>query len=67
MTRELKNAADAAHALDLQMERLHRDIKEIKDDDEDDLSSFEEELRRIVVHNKQFTLPANFIKLLDDK
>gem|GEM_PF-5267489 len=42
-------------------------IKEIKDDDEDDLSSFEEELRRIVVHNKQFTLPANFIKLLDDK
>ncbi len=67
MTRELKNAADAAHALDLQMERLHRDIKEIKDDDEDDdLSSFEE-LRRIVIHNQQFTLPANFIKLLGDK
>ncbi|MBY3620265.1 GTP pyrophosphokinase family protein [Acinetobacter sp. CUI P1] len=67
MTRELKNAADAAHALDLQMERLHRDIKEIKDEDEeDDLSSFEE-LRRIVIHNQQFTLPANFIKLLGDK
>lgn len=65
MIRELKNAADAAHALDLQMERLHRDIKEIKDEDEEDFSSFEE-LRRIVVNNQQFTFPANFIKLLGE-
>lgn len=63
MTRELKNAADTAHALDLQMERLHRDIQEIKDEDEEDSNSLEE-LKRILVHNQQFTLPASFVKLL---
>ncbi|ULO05566.1 GTP pyrophosphokinase family protein [Paenibacillus sp. 19GGS1-52] len=64
MTRELKHAADSAYALDLQMERLHREIKEIKDaQDEDDT---DDELRRIMINNQQFTLPANFIKLLSE-
>ncbi|MHA6529996.1 GTP pyrophosphokinase [Paenibacillus sp. BAC0078] len=63
LTRELKNAADRAYELDLQMERLHREIKEIKDAQEDDS---DEELRRIIINNQQFHLPANFIKLLGE-
>lgn len=63
LTRELKNAADKASALDLQMERLHREIKEIKDTQEDDSWA---ELRKIVVNNQQFNLPASFIKLLGE-
>ncbi|MNC59792.1 GTP pyrophosphokinase YwaC [compost metagenome] len=63
LTRELKNAADKAYELDLQMERLHREIKEIKDAQGDDS---DEELRRIIINNQQFNLPANFIKLLGE-
>lgn len=64
LTRELKNAADSANALDLQMERLHREIKEIKDarGEEDSL----EELRKIMINNQQITVPANFLKLLGE-
>ncbi|WP_025717459.1 GTP pyrophosphokinase [Paenibacillus sp. 1-18] len=64
LTRELKNAADSANALDLQMERLHREIKEIKDarGEEDSI----EELRRIMINNQQITVPANFLKLLGE-
>lgn len=64
LTRELKNAADKAADLDLQMERLHREIQEIKDAQEDDSI---EELRRMISSNKQLHLPAEFIKLLGDK
>lgn len=61
LTKELKSAADSANALDQQMERLHREIQEIKDaDNERD----EEELRRIIINNQQFTLPSNLLKLL---
>lgn len=61
LTRELKNAADSANALDHQMERLHREIQEIKDaENERD----EEELRRIIINNQQFTLPNNLLRLL---
>jgi len=61
LTRELKSAADSANALDQQMERLHREIQEIKDaENERD----EEELRRIIINNQQFTLPSNLLKLL---
>ncbi|QYK69123.1 MULTISPECIES: GTP pyrophosphokinase [Paenibacillus] len=64
LTRELKNAADSANALDLQMERLHREIKEIKDarGQEDSI----EELRKIMINNQQITVPANFLKLLGE-
>ncbi|WNS45913.1 GTP pyrophosphokinase family protein [Paenibacillus sp. MMS20-IR301] len=64
LTRELKNAADKANALDLQMEQLHREIKEIKDaqEDEDSFSG----LREIMLNNQQLKLPANFIKLLGE-
>lgn len=63
LTRELKMAADSAAALDRQMERLHHEIREIKDEDEDDSI---EELRRIIMGNQQFNLPAHFIKLLNE-
>ncbi|WP_328800759.1 GTP pyrophosphokinase family protein [Paenibacillus sp. LX16] len=64
LTRELKNAADSANALDLQMERLHREIKEIKDarGEEDSI----EELRKIMINNQQITVPTNFLKLLGE-
>ncbi len=64
LTRELKSAADSANALDLQMERLHREIKEIKDarGEEDSM----EELRKIMINNQQITVPANFLKLLGE-
>ncbi|MNN10677.1 GTP pyrophosphokinase YwaC [compost metagenome] len=63
LTRELKNAALKANELDLQMERLHREIKEIKDAqaDEEEL-----EFQRIMINNQQFNLPANFMKLLGE-
>lgn len=63
LTKELKNAADKAYELDLQMERLHREINEIKDAQAEDT---DEELRQIMINNQQFTLPANFIKLLGE-
>ncbi|SFR21941.1 MULTISPECIES: GTP pyrophosphokinase family protein [unclassified Paenibacillus] len=64
LTRELKSAADSANALDLQMERLHREIKEIKDarGEEDSI----EVLRKIMINNQQITVPANFLKLLGE-
>lgn len=64
LTRELKNAADKAADLDQQMERLHREIQEIKDAQEDDSI---EELRRMINNNQHFHLPADFIRLLGDK
>ncbi|MBW4083119.1 GTP pyrophosphokinase family protein [Paenibacillus sp. S150] len=63
LTRELKNASDKAYELDLQMERLHREIQEIKDSRAD---ASDEELRRIIINNQQYSLPANFIKLLGE-
>ncbi|UQZ36206.1 GTP pyrophosphokinase [Paenibacillus sp. PK3_47] len=63
LTRELKHAADKAYELDLQMERLHREINEIKDAQADDT---DEELKQIILNNQQFNLPANFIKLLGE-
>ncbi|WP_429372433.1 GTP pyrophosphokinase [Paenibacillus sp. DS2015] len=63
LIQELKNAADSANALDLQMERLHHEIQEIKDAQSD---ASDEELRRIMINNQQFTVPMEFLKLLKD-
>jgi len=65
LTRELKNAADKAYELDLQMERLHKEINEIKDAQSSSGDTIEE-LRQIVLNNQQLNLPANFIKLLGE-
>lgn len=58
---ELKAAAESANALDHQMERLHREVKEVK---EANSEAEMDELQRIMINDKQFTLPSNFMKLL---
>lgn len=63
LTRELKNAADKAYELDLQMERLRNEINEIKETQSDEP---ETALSRIIVSNQEFELPANFIRLLSE-
>lgn len=62
LTQELKAAADSANALDLQMERLNDEIQEIKDAQHEDSV---DELKRIIINNQQFHLPADLLKLLD--
>lgn len=59
---ELKAAADTANALDHQMERLHREIKVIKDAQQDE--SLLEELKSIQISNHQFKLPAGLLEVL---
>ncbi|MFC3748624.1 GTP pyrophosphokinase family protein [Paenibacillus sp. GCM10012306] len=64
LTRELKQAAESANMLDVQMERLHREIKEIKDaQGEDDMI---EDLKRIIINNQKISLPSGFLKLLGE-
>ncbi|MFF2907280.1 GTP pyrophosphokinase family protein [Paenibacillus sp. NPDC057934] len=64
LTRELKQAAESANMLDVQMERLHREIKEIKDaQGEDDMI---EDLKRIIINNQKIALPSGFLKLLGE-
>jgi putative GTP pyrophosphokinase len=60
---ELKAAADAADELDHKMERLHTDIKEIK---ENNALQSEDEFGSILVNNRQFRLPAAFLNLIDE-
>jgi putative GTP pyrophosphokinase len=64
LTRELKQAAESANMLDMQMERLHREIKEIKDAQGDD--DIIDELKRIMINNQQISLPSGFLKLLGE-
>nr|WP_040741502.1 GTP pyrophosphokinase family protein [Paenibacillus ginsengihumi] len=56
---ELKDAAHAAAALDKQMERLHNEIQEIRESEE------EAEMNRIVIRNQEFPLPPALLQLLD--
>jgi putative GTP pyrophosphokinase len=58
---ELKNAAVSATALDQQMERLHKEITEIK---EDQLVQDEEERNKIRISNQQFELPEALLRLM---
>lgn len=59
---ELKEAADSASALDKQMERLHREIEEIKEKQSSDEM---DDLRRIIINNQQFSLPPALLQLLE--
>ncbi|WP_028563037.1 GTP pyrophosphokinase [Paenibacillus pinihumi] len=61
---ELKEAADSASSLDHQMERLHLEIEEIK---EKQSNENQDELKRIIINNQQFSLPPALLQLLDDK
>ncbi|WP_138494868.1 GTP pyrophosphokinase [Paenibacillus pinistramenti] len=60
---ELKAAAEAANALDHQMERLQREVQEVKDANSE---AEAEELQKISLNDRQFMLPANFMKLLGE-
>ncbi|WP_376768642.1 GTP pyrophosphokinase [Paenibacillus foliorum] len=60
---ELKEAANAASALDKQMERLHKEIEEIK---EEQAEMSDEALNRIIINNQQFALPKGLLELIDN-
>ncbi|MBD0383998.1 GTP pyrophosphokinase [Paenibacillus sedimenti] len=60
---ELKQAAYAASVLDQQMERLHKEIEIIKEEQSD---MYDEKLNRIIINNQQFALPQALLGLLDD-
>ena len=60
---ELKNAAESANALDLQMERLHHEIKEIKDANPEDSLA---ELSQFMINNQQFRIPPSLQKFLSE-
>jgi putative GTP pyrophosphokinase len=59
---ELKEAADSASALDRKMERLHKEIEEIKEEQYEDSG---ENLNQIVVNNQKFLLPPALLDLLN--
>lgn len=58
---ELKEAADSASELDHKMERLHKEIDEIK---EEQAGIFEENLYQIMINNQKFSLPPALLGLL---
>ncbi|MBA2942879.1 GTP pyrophosphokinase family protein [Paenibacillus sp. CGMCC 1.16610] len=62
---ELRQAAMAASALDLQMERLHAEIEEIKEEQTSDILA-SDALNKIVINNQQFALPQALLELLSD-
>jgi putative GTP pyrophosphokinase len=62
LLQELKEAADSAAALDQQMERLHNEIAEIK---ESNLEDADDGIKRIVIRNEQFQIPAALLDLID--
>lgn len=61
LLQELKEAADTAAALDRRMERLHKEIEEIKGRRNDE----RENGAVISVRNEQFPLPAALLELID--
>jgi putative GTP pyrophosphokinase len=62
LLQELKEAADSAAALDQPLERLHNEIAEIK---ESNLEDADDEIKRIVIRNEQFQIPAALLELID--
>ncbi|OXM82819.1 GTP pyrophosphokinase [Paenibacillus rigui] len=61
LLQELKEASESAAALDRQMERLHKEISEIK---ESQMEEREEELKRISLSNQQFPIPEALVRLM---
>jgi putative GTP pyrophosphokinase len=62
LLQELKEAADSAAALDKRMERIHKEIEEIKEARTEDVG---EHLKRINIRNEEFHLPAALLDLID--
>ncbi|MFC5532432.1 GTP pyrophosphokinase [Cohnella yongneupensis] len=60
LLQELKEAADSAAALDKRMERLHKEIEEIKE------SRSEAEAAQVIsIRDERFTIPAALMELID--
>ncbi|GGG10749.1 GTP pyrophosphokinase [Paenibacillus abyssi] len=59
---ELKEAAESASALDHKMERLHHEVEAIKAGSDD----AGEEMKRLIIDNQQFTIPAALLELIGD-
>ncbi|GLX69998.1 GTP pyrophosphokinase [Paenibacillus glycanilyticus] len=64
LVQELKAAAESVTALDRQMERLHREMGEIKEDNDMDA---EEQLRLLQIDNQQFNIPIALLEMISDK
>lgn len=64
LLKELKEAADSAYALDQKMERLHNEIKIIKD--ENNIETIDE-LTKLIIKNQKLTIPATFLGMLDSE
>ncbi len=62
LLQELKQAADSASALDRQMERLHNEIAEIKESNQEVAG---DEMKQIVIRDQQFQIPAALLELMD--
>jgi putative GTP pyrophosphokinase len=62
LLQELKEAADSAAALDQQMERLHKEISEIKENN-DGLA--DDGTKRIIIRDQEFQIPAALLELID--
>lgn len=60
---ELKSAADTSANLDKQMERLHKEIGELKSTQED---SAIEELKRLIPSSQQFSIPPALLELFNE-
>lgn len=62
LLQELKEASESAAALDRQMERLHKEISEIKESRMEEEA--EEAMRRISLSNQQFQIPEALLRLV---
>ncbi|EFM12864.1 RelA/SpoT domain protein [Paenibacillus curdlanolyticus YK9] len=62
LLQELKAAANSATALDQQMERLHREISEIKEAN----AAEEEEQLKLMISNQQFSIPSALLSLMGE-
>jgi putative GTP pyrophosphokinase len=61
LLKELKEAAETATALDRKMEKIHKEILEIKESQPEDL---EEELKQLRIGNQQFQIPEDLLRLI---
>ncbi|MCM3627934.1 GTP pyrophosphokinase family protein [Paenibacillus glycanilyticus] len=64
LVQELKAAAESVTALDRQMERLHREMGEIK---ADNVIDAEEQLKLLQIDNQQFNIPIALLEMIGDK
>ncbi|QJD83395.1 GTP pyrophosphokinase [Cohnella herbarum] len=62
LLQELKEAADSAAALDKQMERLHNEIAEIKENHE---ASEIAKTKRIIIKDQEYQIPAALLEMID--